>query len=151
MEGNSAYRRDVLIEFGGFPTNLGRMADLLLSGENCVNLTMQDAGWEFFYDPTIVIRHHIHRTRMSKAWFRRRMFWQGVARHIRQRYADEQCRNAKLACHVQNHSIEVTVPTSARGWLELFDDDGDDGFTHQLNRIEMLGYLLESQSLIFGG
>lgn len=77
-EANSAYRIAPVQERGGFPENLGRIGTNLLSGENAINAVLVRDGYRFFFDPEIRVQHQINKARLSKDWFRRRFFWQGV-------------------------------------------------------------------------
>ena len=152
VEVNSAYRKDLLLQFGGFPEHLGRVGEMLLSGENCVNRLMQRAGLRLFFDPDILVRHHIPASRVTRTWFRRRMFWQGVTMTLLHRYVEERA-NAMGLKALQTELPkweEVVIPTSARAWADLFDDETTTPFDEHLICIEQLGYLFESQSIVLG-
>lgn len=77
---NVCYERAVLEESGGFPTGLGRKGPLLLSNEELwlqrYLLSRRKALW---YDPEILVHHHIKAERLTPAWFLDRFFWQGVS------------------------------------------------------------------------
>lgn len=36
-------------------------------------------GYRTYYDPRMAIRHNVQAERLSKGWFRRRAYWQGVS------------------------------------------------------------------------
>jgi glycosyltransferase involved in cell wall biosynthesis len=152
VEVNSAYRKHPLLKFGGFPEHLGRVGEILLSGENCVNRVMQRAGLRLFYDPAIVVRHRIPASRLTRAWFRRRMFWQGVTMNLLNRHVEEQSSmlGLNLVGGGEKDWEEIVVPTSAWAWADLFDDKSPMPFQEQLDIIEQFGYLLESQSVVIG-
>jgi glycosyltransferase involved in cell wall biosynthesis len=152
VEVNSGYSKAALNRVGGFPERLGRVGDLLLSGDGAVNLLIQRAGYFLFYDPSILVRHHIPPSRLTKDWFRRRAFWQGVSMNLLHRFVEETARRLGLAGPLlQTRSWEeVLVPTSPAAWAELFDDRSTRDFGEQLIQLEQLGYLLESQSLVVG-
>jgi glucosyl-dolichyl phosphate glucuronosyltransferase len=152
VEVNIAYRKARLIEFGGFAENLGRVGDVLLSGEGCINLLMARAGLHVFYDPNILVGHHIPATRLTRAWFRRRYFWQGVSMNRVYNYVEQMSAAMKLP-RIPQYSRsweEIAVPASAAAWADLFDDRSSTPFEQQVFVLEQLGYLLESQSLISG-
>ena len=79
LEGNCCYRREALVQSGGFSRRLGRKGDHLISSEHMVDLVMRMKGWKLFFDPAIVIYHTIHADRLTPQWMRRRFFWQGVS------------------------------------------------------------------------
>lgn len=152
VEVNSGYRKSALERLGGFPENLGRVGDLLLSGDGGLNVLIERAGLRLFYDPAILVRHYIPASRMTKTWFRRRAFWQGVSMNLLHRYVDETAQRLGLPEPAKQARAweEVPVPMSPAAWAELFDDQSPQDFGDQLYRLEQLGYLLESQSVIVG-
>ena len=153
VEVNIAYRKARLIEFGGFAEFLGRIGDSLLSCDGCVNLLLARAGYRFYYDPTIVVGHHIHASRLSPSWFRRRFFWQGVSMHRVHRYVESMSKTLNLPSPADSdlQEEEIVLPTSASAWAEMFNDDPvEAGLEKQFYFLEQLGYLLQSQSIIGG-
>src|SRR6185437_14930887 len=36
-------------------------------------------GYRTYYDPRMAVRHNVQSERLSKSWFRRRAYWQGVS------------------------------------------------------------------------
>lgn len=152
VEVNSAYKASALRQVGGFPEKLGRAGDLLLSGDGAINLLIQRADFMLYYDPEILVRHHIPASRLTKEWFRRRSFWQGVSMNRLHRYVEETARKLGFqeAPMRAREWEEVVVPTSASAWADLFDDRSTADFHEQLIQLEQLGYLLESQSVVIG-
>ncbi len=152
IEVNSAYRKSALQQVGCFPERLGRVGDLLLSGDGAVNLLIQRAGYLLYYDPDIQVSHYIPPSRLTKDWFRRRSFWQGVSMNLLHRYVEDTARELGLPgpSHRQRAWEEIVVPISPAAWADLFDDRSTTDFNDQLIQIEQLGYLLESQSIVVG-
>jgi glycosyltransferase involved in cell wall biosynthesis len=152
VEVNSGYRKSALLRLGGFPEHLGRLGDLLLSGESGVNVLIERAGLRLFYDPAILVRHYIPASRVTRAWFRRRAFWQGVSMNLLHRYVEETARNLGLPEPPKRARAweEIPVPVSPSAWADLFDDQSTQDFADQLYRLEQLGYLLQSQSVVVG-
>jgi glycosyltransferase involved in cell wall biosynthesis len=152
VEVNSAYRKQALLAFDGFPEHLGRVGDSLLSGEGGIYMLFERAGFGMYYDPAILVRHHIPANRASKAWFRRRSFWQGVSLNLLNRYVEDMTRKHGMPDPTRHMRAweEIGVPLSPAAWAELFDDHVPESFETQLVRLEQLGYLLESQSVVIG-
>ncbi len=152
VEVNSGYRKSALLQVGGFPERLGRVGDLLLSGDGAVNLLIERAGYQLYYDPRILVSHHIPPSRLTKEWFRRRSFWQGVSMNLLHRYVEDTARELGFPDSPvrQRPWEEIVVPISPAAWADLFDDRSTTEFTAQLIQIEQLGYLMESQSIVVG-
>lgn len=76
---NIAFRRDVFERFGGFNENLGRIGTTsLLSNEESELLGRLERG-AIWYNPRQVVGHHIPKSRLKQAWFRKRVVWQGIS------------------------------------------------------------------------
>jgi len=77
---NVCYARTALAECGGFPTDLGRKGLLLLSNEELwMQRILLSRGKPLWYDPEILVHHHIKAHRLTPDWFLERFFWQGVS------------------------------------------------------------------------
>ena len=76
---NLAFRRESLLAVGGFRTELGRINDRLIGGEEtlAVRLLLRD-GFDAMYEPSVRVRHRIHPERLTLDWIRRRAYWEGA-------------------------------------------------------------------------
>ena len=75
---NMSFRKKVFDTVGLFPTNLGRVGDVLLSNEEliiCRKITA--AGFRIIFASEAVIHHKIQPERLTKQWFYHRTYWQG--------------------------------------------------------------------------
>lgn len=75
--------RALLERFGGFAPATGRVGETLLSNEELVlkrNLARE--GYRGFYHPEVCVRHHASAERLTRAWFRKRLYWQGRSNAI---------------------------------------------------------------------
>jgi glycosyltransferase involved in cell wall biosynthesis len=143
-ETNSAYRVDALMNAGGFPENLGRVGDSLLSSEGHVNIVLHHAGFPTYYDPRIVVRHHVPVERLTRTWFRRRAFWQGVSCAVVRDY---------LASHGIHEPVyrPLSLPASPEDWVHLFNDHApNEALPGVLLSLLHLGYVLAAQNLLRG-
>jgi GT2 family glycosyltransferase len=77
---NIAFRREPLLEAGGFSEALGRTGSVLLSNEE-LNLTerIRERGLESYYNPSAEVFHRVHADRVNRSWMRRRVAWQAVS------------------------------------------------------------------------
>lgn len=80
VSANIAFPRNLLAAVGGFPEYLGRKGNNLLSmDENLLQDTLRNKGYTLYYDPDVAVRHHIQAVRLTKRWFIRRMYWEGIS------------------------------------------------------------------------
>jgi glycosyltransferase involved in cell wall biosynthesis len=77
---NMAIPRQVLQQAGGFREDLGRQGDRLRANPE-IYLRRQIESWGFraAYHPGIAVGHHISEARLTKSWFRKRAYWQGLS------------------------------------------------------------------------
>ncbi len=78
ISANLSVRREVLERVGGFCGRLGRFGGQLLCGED-IELChrIQQAGGEVYYCGAASVAHLVPSSRLTKAFFRRRAYWQG--------------------------------------------------------------------------
>ncbi|UCG34853.1 MAG: glycosyltransferase family 2 protein [Candidatus Omnitrophota bacterium] len=77
---NIAYPQKLLKDVGGFKTTLGRRGNRLFSmEENLVRIQLEKMGYRCYYHPEIVVRHHILPQRLTKKWFLRKSYLNGVS------------------------------------------------------------------------
>lgn len=78
---NLCVRRERMLEIGGFPEELGRIGDSLLSGEETVVLDeIRARGGEVWIAPRAVVDHRVSPARYESRYYWRRLWWQGITR-----------------------------------------------------------------------
>jgi glycosyltransferase involved in cell wall biosynthesis len=84
---NFAIRRDVIARLGGWRTDLGKVNNTLISGEDHeIYFRMRRAGeYRGVYEPRITVVHDVPASRMEAAYFRRWFFAAGRTRAIMMR------------------------------------------------------------------
>ena len=83
---NMAFRTAALRSVGGFPEELGRVGDRLLSGEEVEVLDrLRARGLRVFYDGRVTVWHSIQRERLRPEWLLSRLHWQGATDALRDR------------------------------------------------------------------
>ena len=76
---NSFFPRALFTEIGGFDERLGRINNLLLSGEETqLQRRIEARGGRLYYHPEIRIRHDVPAERAQPAFFYRRYYWGGI-------------------------------------------------------------------------
>ena len=79
-------RTDAVLAVGGFPEDLGRIGNRLLSGEEVEALDrLRALGLRVFYDGRVAVHHSIQRCRLQPDWLVSRMHWQGATDALRDR------------------------------------------------------------------
>lgn len=77
---NIALRRHLLEEVDGFDPSLDRVGSNYLSnGDIDLQMRVLDSDREVIYFPAMAVRHRVPASRLSKSWFRRRYYWQGLS------------------------------------------------------------------------
>lgn len=79
---NITFRRDVLLESGGFSTSLGRVGNgnSLMSNEEVEVLKyIKNSGCKAVYAPKAIVDHLVEKKRLQRDWFRRRVAWQATS------------------------------------------------------------------------
>jgi glycosyltransferase involved in cell wall biosynthesis len=86
---NYSIRRSFLEQIGGFDVKLGRVGKKLLSNEElrATELALE-LGWQVVYLPEAVVFHNVAPSRLSKAWFVERGWWQGISECYREQLSD---------------------------------------------------------------
>jgi glycosyltransferase involved in cell wall biosynthesis len=76
---NLAFARRALVAIGGWRTDLGKVNNTLISGEDH-EIFMRLRRYELYagqYDPQISVRHFVPASRLTRKYFRRWYFWHG--------------------------------------------------------------------------
>jgi GT2 family glycosyltransferase len=77
---NIALSRETALAIGGFRPSLGRVGSRLLSGDEVdLQVRLHGAGGRVYYEPKASVGHRIAAERMTRRWFLRRVFSQGVS------------------------------------------------------------------------
>jgi cellulose synthase/poly-beta-1,6-N-acetylglucosamine synthase-like glycosyltransferase len=81
---NLAFARSALVAIGGWRTDLGKVNNTLISGEDHeIFMRLRRRGlYSGYYDPAIVVRHFVPASRLTRTYFRRWFFWHGKTRAL---------------------------------------------------------------------
>jgi glycosyltransferase involved in cell wall biosynthesis len=78
---NISFRRDLLLEAGGFDPALGRTGTTLLSGEDFAAINaIRAAGGVVRVEPRAVVDHEVAGSRLESSYYWRRLWWEGRTR-----------------------------------------------------------------------
>lgn len=82
---NYSIRHQFLEEIGGFDARLGRIGKKLLSNEELYMTELAlKKGKKVAYIPTAKVGHNVQPERLTKSWFFRRSWWQGISECYRE-------------------------------------------------------------------
>lgn len=76
---NVAFRKSVFDSMEAFREDLGRVGSNLLSSEESELIERVRSRYTVYYTPHASVQHKIPRSRISKKWLLRRIYWQGVS------------------------------------------------------------------------
>jgi len=79
---NMAFRKSVFDAVAPFREDLGRVGNNLLSSEESELIERIRALYSVYYTPYASVVHKIPRSRISKKWLLRRIYWQGVSKAV---------------------------------------------------------------------
>jgi glycosyltransferase involved in cell wall biosynthesis len=76
---NLAFSRRALVTIGGWRTDLGKVNNTLISGEDHeIFMRLRRHGlYKGYYDPDVAVRHFVPSARLTRRYFRRWFFWHG--------------------------------------------------------------------------
>lgn len=135
---NIAFRRDALLEAGGFDESLGRTGAVLLSNEELATTSrLHERGLDSWYNPQAEVLHRVHADRVDPSWLRRRIAWQAVS--------DILANSAETTADEHWHRISaylLSLAPEQRGLRGLFLDTADpDLFQQQCAALESAVHL----------
>jgi glucosyl-dolichyl phosphate glucuronosyltransferase len=81
---NLAFSRSALVAIGGWRTDLGKVNNTLISGEDHeIFMRLRRFGlYAGYYDPALAVRHYVPAERLTRRYFRRWFFWHGKTRAL---------------------------------------------------------------------
>ena len=138
---NMAFPRNLLESVGGFQVNLGREGRNLLSMEEILlRQKIEKSGFYCFYHPEIAVRHHILASRLTKAWFIRRSFWQGISEAIASSHFEYISALKRL---LKAASSTISLLLSPIKVIYIFlPTNNPDRFTSKLSSFSKMGYAI---------
>lgn len=130
---NMSAPRALIAAVGGFDVSLGRVGSRLLSMEDsALGDAIRATGHSGYYDPAIVVQHCIPPERLTRAWMRRRVYWEGASLALHKGRSGSSLARAAAA-------LALKEPGA---WLALARDSDDPAaFELACLKIYRIGYL----------
>src|SRR5262249_12409103 len=83
---------------GGF--NSERKASMIAGEDSLLALRIKESGYSIYYQPKAKVFHHISASKLSKKYFLKRHFWEGVTHMI-----IEECKGLNSPKQMRGHFI----------------------------------------------
>lgn len=113
---NMTIRRPVLEAIGGFSVALGRSKTSLLSHEESALWALIRArGGASLYVPGAAVDHFVPKSRATRTWFRRRLYWEGVSMALRDRRSDRSWLGRRMSA-LKHRLVGLKDPMLWQPW-----------------------------------
>ncbi|MET4167373.1 MULTISPECIES: glycosyltransferase family 2 protein [Gordonia] len=112
---NMSFRRRLLVEVGGFDTDLGRIGTHPVGCEEtelCIRISRHDPAAKITFDPDIRVRHHVSPDRTTVRYVLRRSFGEGLSKRQISRLV-----GSGAATRTERSYLTVTVPSAMMRYL----------------------------------
>jgi glycosyltransferase involved in cell wall biosynthesis len=145
---NLAVRRDAIERIGGWRTDLGKVDNSLIAGEDhelCVRLYRAGLYWGL-YDPTVVVRHFVPASRLTRGYFRRWFYWHGrtMARMTGEIFLDIDLSQVPYVAGVPRFVYRQFLQQVSRWVRRAGRSDALALLIEELKLVEYLGFFAES-------
>jgi hypothetical protein len=147
---NLAFAREALVAIGGWRTDLGKVNNSLISGEDH-EIFMRLRRFHLYsghYDPDITVQHLVPAARLTRAYFRRWFFWHGKTQALMldDLYPEVDMKQVPRILGVPRFLYRQCAEQTWRWLRSLGHADALHVLTEELRTIEHLGVLHECWS-----
>jgi glycosyltransferase involved in cell wall biosynthesis len=145
---NLAVRRSAIERVNGWRTDLGKVDNSLIAGEDrdlCVRL-FKAGLYSGVYEPSIQVRHYVPAERLTRRYFRRWFYWHGrtIARMTDGVYLDLDLNKVPHVAGVPRFVYREFLFRAARWLGRLGRNDALGLLTEEVKTIEYVGFFTES-------
>jgi glycosyltransferase involved in cell wall biosynthesis len=144
---NLAFRREAVQAVGGWRTDLGKVNNTLISGEDHeIFFRLYRAGlFRGLYDPRSIVHHHVPAGRLTRRYFRRWFFWHGrtLARMNAAMHPHLDWTRVRHVARVPRYMYRVLLTQAWRWVRRLGSADALALLVEEMRFIEHLGYFAE--------
>jgi glycosyltransferase involved in cell wall biosynthesis len=152
---NLAFRRSTIEAIGGWRTDLGKVNNTLISGEDHEIFTrLRRAGrYAGYYDPKLEVRHFVPADRLTRKYFRRWFFWHGKTQALMlgDLFLDLNLERAPHVLGVPRFIYRQAIEQLGR-WIRRFGDpDSLSLMIEELKAIQFTGLLVQCWYQYFRG
>jgi glycosyltransferase involved in cell wall biosynthesis len=145
---NLALRRESIDRIGGWRTDLGKVDNTLISGEDhelCVRL-FRAGLYSGLYDPGIQVRHLVPAARLRREYFRRWFYWHGrtIARMADAVYLNLDLSRVPYVAGVPRFVYRELFGQAGRWLRRAGRHDALSLLTEEVKLFEYVGFFVES-------
>jgi glycosyltransferase involved in cell wall biosynthesis len=144
---NLSILRSALMTIGGWRTDLGKVNNTLIAGEDHeIFARLRRHGlYRGVYDPKIVVRHHVPGSRLTRRYFRQWFYWHGKTRALmlHDLYPEIDFARARTVAGVPRFLYRQTLEQCLRYVRTLGRRDALAVLHEELHTIQHAGLLLE--------
>jgi glycosyltransferase involved in cell wall biosynthesis len=145
---NLAVRRTAIEQINGWRTDLGKVDNSLIAGEDrdlCVRL-FRAGLFSGLYDPTLLVYHHVPGERLTRRYFRRWFYWHGrtIARMADGIYPDLDLDQVPHVAGVPRFVYREFLDCVARWLGRVGRHDALALLMEEVKAVEYLGFFAES-------
>ena len=144
---NLAFTRHALLRIGGWRTDLGKVDNSLIAGEDYeIFHRLRRAGlFNGVYDPALVVHHFVPASRVSRRYFRQWFYWNGrtIARMLPDYFDSLDFRQVPLVAGVPRFLYRQALgqaATCAKAWVGR---DALERWIQHLYAVRYLGIMTE--------
>jgi hypothetical protein len=144
---NLAFVRQAVLTIGGWRTDLGKVNNTLISGEDHeIFMRLRRFGlYSGCYVPTIAVRHFVPKARLTRDYFRRWFFWHGKTQAImfEDLYPDLDMARVPRIMGVPRFLYRQSLEQSWAWFKSLWGNDPLQVLIEELRALQRAGVLME--------
>ncbi len=144
---NLAFARAAIVSIGGWRTDLGKVNNTLISGEDHeIFFRLRRQGlYRGYYDPRVMVRHYVPGSRLTRAYFRRWFFWNGKtqALMLRDLHPELDMSRVPRIAGIPRFLYRQSLTQLARWLTSLARSDALGVLTEELRTLQHAGILYE--------
>jgi hypothetical protein len=144
---NLAFSRAALMTVGGWRTDLGKVNNTLISGEDHeIFLRLRKHGlYAGYYDPSIGVRHYVPAARLTRRYFRQWFYWHGKtqALMLHDLFPDLDMSRVPRIAGVPRFLYRQAFEQCGRYLSRLGSSDALEHLADELRLLRCVGMLLE--------
>src|SRR5262245_27137793 len=147
---NLAFARSALLAIGGWRTDLGKVNNTLVSGEDHeIFMRLRRVGlYAGYYDPLLTVRHYVPGDRLTRRYFRRWFFWHGKTQALMldDLYPDIDMASVPRIAGAPRFAYRQSVQQFSRWIRTLGSRDAVTALTEELHLIRYAGFFAQCWS-----